>query len=133
MTGAQEWNPNSFDKGLTVLVTGSRDWVSEDVIHSWLDLIDRESRIDLLIHGDCPTGADHMADEWCRSRGVDADRHPADWEKYGKRAGFLRNDQMVKLGPDVVLAFQRNQSRGTQMTIDLATKANIAVIVEAEE
>jgi len=119
--------------GVTVLVTGSRDWKNEASLRDRLDRIHRESGIDLLIHGACPTGADDMADKWCRANDVEVDRRPADWKTHGKPAGFIRNAEMVQLRPDTVLAFQRNQSRGTQHTIDLATKAGIDVILEAEE
>lgn len=132
MTATDKWNSAVFDKGLTVLVTGSRDWENEGAIREWLDIIDRENRIDLLIHGDCPRGADHMADRWARLSGVEVDRHPANWKEHGRPAGFIRNAEMVSLNPDVVLAFQRDESKGTQHTIDLARKRGIEVILEIE-
>lgn len=46
-----------------------------------------------------------------------------DWNKYGKRAGFLRN-QLIIDEADKVIAFWDGKSKGTKHSIDLAIKAN---------
>ena len=56
-------------------------------------------------------------------------RFPADWDTYGKQAGFIRNIQMLDEKPDLVIAFQKNASRGTQHTINEARKRGIPVEV----
>jgi hypothetical protein len=90
----------------------------------------------VIVHGDCPRGADAFAsqivDEWTTYPldgwyKVSQDPHPANWEKYGKRAGFVRNAKMVKLGADICLAFIKDDSRGASMTADIAEKAGIDV------
>lgn len=61
-----------------------------------------------LVHGDCPTGADALADTVARSWGAEVEPHPALWRPYGKydpTAGFKRNSLMVAKGADVCLAF----------------------------
>lgn len=109
--------------GLRVLVTGSRSWTAREEVYGVLD----ELRPDIVIHGGCPTGADAMASAWCQLHGVAEDVFPADWEVHGRRAGYLRNQAMIDEGPDLVVAFRREGSRGTQMTIDLARKAGLQV------
>lgn len=44
-----------------------------------------------------------------------------DWDKYGKRAGFLRNELIINEA-DKVIAFWDGQSKGTKHSIDLAIK-----------
>lgn len=110
-----------------VLVTGSRDWTDEHLIYIELTRWSHDDDV-TVVHGDCPTGADAMADKWCELTGYPAERHPADWDRYGKRAGFIRNDEMVQLGADVCLAFIKNESKGATMTADLADAAGIPVL-----
>jgi hypothetical protein len=80
-----------------------------------------------VIHGDCPTGADHIADEWCIVNFLNPERHPADWKNLGKRAGFVRNAEMAALGADLCLAFIKNDSKGASMMANLADKVGIPV------
>lgn len=122
---------------MRILVTGSRDWTDwltvafalfDEAIKSSLVVYDPVT----VVHGACPTGADEIADDvatellpFMETVPILVERHPADWEQHGKRAGFLRNAEMVNLGADVCLAFIRNGSKGASMTADLAEKAGV--------
>lgn len=118
-----------------LLVTGSRDW--DDVAHvsftlGWaLGYLQtpglRETY--MLVHGACPTGADAIADQVWTGQNLPVERHPADWDTHGRRAGFVRNAEMVALGADVCLAFIRNESKGASMTARLAEQAGIRTLV----
>lgn len=101
-----------------ILVTGSRTWTDRGRINAELSSTfwrpEAAHRRVLLVHGDCPSGADRMARDWAdRMRtggGADVDHvpFPADWDRLRKRAGFARNADMVAFGADVVLAFARH-------------------------
>lgn len=113
---------------MRILVTGSRTWTDTDVIwgafcDNTFNVLDRHT----LVHGGA-AGADSIAGDQAKTLGWDVEVHPADWERYGKRAGFIRNAEMVKLGADVCLAFIKENSRGASMTVDLANKAGIPVV-----
>ncbi|MEV5913340.1 SLOG family protein [Streptomyces chartreusis] len=114
---------------MRLLVTGSRSWshvaLLEGVIGEVLWLGRHRPRDVLLIHGACPRGADAIADAFAREIGMSIRRHPADWDSHGKRAGFLRNAQMVSAGADLCLAFIKGGSPGASMTANLAKKAGI--------
>ena len=114
---------------LRILITGSRGWTDPEQIRTAiLDTIENHGASledAVIVHGDCPTGADYMASIVADHEGISQERHPADWKTHGKKAGFLRNYEMVKLGADVCLAFIHNGSSGASMTATSASKAGI--------
>lgn len=71
-------------------------------------------------------GADRMAREWAIVTGTPFKTVPADWDKYGKRAGHLRNTEMLHYKPDVVIAMPGG--RGTANMIAQAHAAGVRVI-----
>ncbi|GAB3847351.1 hypothetical protein GCM10029963_28690 [Micromonospora andamanensis] len=122
-----------------ILVTGSRDWQSPLTVRNILydirdslDVIGQGGLAVTLVSGACPTGADALAEQYAAEIGWQIERHPADWQTYGKRAGFLRNAEMVKLGAHLCLAFIRNNSRGASMTADMARRSGIQTWIYRE-
>lgn len=126
---------------MRILVTGSRTWNDDEAVTQAITrqvVAYAEAHPELgggptdwvtVVHGDCPIGADAIADEFCtRVTYWNVERYPADWRKHGRRAGFVRNAEMVNLGADVCLAFIKDRSKGATMTADLAEKAGIKTI-----
>ena len=113
---------------MKVLVTGSRDWTDSETIYRALAEHTAFDEVTLL-SGACPTGADAFAERYAKLKGWKVELHPADWDKYGKRAGPLRNQAMVDRKPDLVLAFILNGSRGASGTVAMARKAGLRVKV----
>jgi len=64
-------------------------------------------------------GADSLAERYAEYYGIPIKVFKADWNKYGKRAGFLRNTDIVKES-DMIIAFWDGQSRGTKDSLDKA-------------
>jgi hypothetical protein len=126
------------DRPYRVLVTGSRDWQEVGVVRRALAEVLAVRPHDqplVVVHGDCPTGADIMAKVWALTTFTSAcnddyervteESHPAAWHVHGRQAGPIRNRAMVELGANVCLAFIRNGSRGASHTAALAEKAGI--------
>lgn len=117
-------------KPYRILVTGSRDWEDQQAVcRALADTVrplpaDREI---VIVHGACPTGADHMAHEWACGFGAVIEAHPANWVKHGRKAGPIRNALMVAAGADICLAFIKDRSRGASYTARLADSAEIPV------
>lgn len=111
---------------LVILVTGGRDFIDRAFVWETLDHVHRKRGIRLLRHG-AARGADKLADLWAETRGVERDPCPADWGRFGKSAGVLRNGAMLEREPrvDGVVAFPGG--RGTSDMIDRARWARIPV------
>lgn len=116
---------------MRVIVTGSRAWPDPVRVGHELTRLYQQHGPFTLVHGDCSTGADAAAHHWYEVAGMDLGceeiRYPASWEAYGRRAGPMRNEAMVKAGADLVLAFLHGPSSGTRNTISLAAQAGIPV------
>lgn len=110
---------------MRVLITGSRSWTDRDTIKRCLSRYHDAT----VVSGACPKGADRLAEDVARDLGHTVERHPADWSRHGRAAGFRRNEAMVRLGADVVLAFWDGESRGTYHTITTARAAGLPVQV----
>ena len=109
-----------------VLVTGSQTWPFPGEVFKALDqLYEVHGDALVVVHGDCPKGADMFAELWCRRKKVRSERHPARWDILGKRAGIVRNRHMVMTQPDLCLAFIHNGSPGATHCARLAAEYGI--------
>ena len=81
-----------------------------------------------LINGDCPTGADRLANEWASMRGVTVTKYPADWNKYDRAAGPIRNKLMLDENPDIKFVIAFPGGNGTKNMTELARERKIPVI-----
>ncbi len=73
-------------------------------------------------------GADALAKDFARDHKLSYVEYPADWNKHGKAAGFIRNQHIVD-ACDVVLAFWDGKSRGTKDTLNKAAKAKKSTFI----
>lgn len=118
---------------MRVLVCGSRTYCDEPVMNTILTFI-KSLHSDLVIIQGEARGADLMAKAWAVKNGVLHLDFPANWTKYGKAAGPIRNNQMLTEGkPDLVLAFPTNgdltKSKGTKNMVEQARNAGIETVV----
>jgi hypothetical protein len=127
----------STDHLYRVLVTGSRTWDDPEAVVFELAGLSLQHAPIVVIHGKARDGADRFAHLAAQALAVREEPHPADWAKHNRRAGMIRNAEMVKAGADVCLAFimpcrlascDRGDPHGTHGAThcaDLAEKAGI--------
>jgi hypothetical protein len=120
---------------MNILVCGSRDWNDFTTIKKYLEELkttDNNTQQPItIIHGGCK-GADSIAGYLAGQLGFQVRVFKADWSKYGKAAGPIRNQQMLDEGhPNLVVAFHDalENSKGTLDMVSRARKAEINVIV----
>lgn len=130
---------------MRVLVTASRSWDRQEPIWTVLDIIAKEAAavgdpLLTVVHG-CAEGGDEIADQWVRRAEhplpVTAERHPPNYRRFGRRAPWVRDREMVDRGAHVCLAFVRqcvdpkctrpepHGSHGATGTADMAEAADI--------
>ena len=110
------------ERPLRILVCGGRDYTND--AHIYLVLEAFADAPVTVVHG-AARGADRLAGIAARSLGLTVEAHPADWDRHGRRAGFLRNIAMLDSGVDLVLAF--GGARGTDHTVREARKRGLPV------
>lgn len=114
---------------MRVLVCGGRDFYDHILVEEVLGAIHRETPISCVIHGNA-NGADRLGGRWARKNGIKEITCPAEWSKHGKRAGPIRNQNMLGRGPALVIAFPGGA--GTRDMVKRARLAGVEVrIVEA--
>jgi hypothetical protein len=107
---------------MRVLVCGDRHWVDRAAIKRELRKFPANT---VIIEGEAK-GADSLARDVALELGFKVLSFPADWDKYHRAAGPIRNRQMLTEGkPDLVLAFHQDltRSKGTKNMVTLARRA----------
>jgi len=115
---------------MRVLVCGGRSFNDADLLDEVLMSVYRSSGDLVVIQGGA-CGADFLAAQWAQARGVPVMSYPAEWHRYGRRAGPVRNQRMLDEGqPDLVLAFPGG--RGTADMVARAKKAGTPIRLVGE-
>jgi hypothetical protein len=109
---------------MRVLVCGGRQYNNRSHVFNTLDEI---HGITEIIQGGAK-GADRLAQQWALEKGIPCRTFEADWDRYGKAAGMIRNQRMINEGkPDLVISFP-----GKRGTADMVAKAKMAGIEVVE-
>lgn len=125
-----------------IIIAGSRDFSDYAIVKKSLKkfLISKQTTDKPTIICGMARGADMLGYRLAKEFKLPLKEFPADWDRFGKRAGYIRNDQMAKYaqehGNGVLFAFWDGQSRGTKHMIDLAKKYKLEIHIfnlEGEE
>lgn len=113
-----------------VIIAGSRDFCSEEhykLLEAQMDqLVLTLGLPDEIVSGGA-RGADKLGERYASENGIGIARFVPDWDGLGKRAGFVRNQDMGNYG-DTLVAFWDGQSKGTRHMIEFAIKRGLNVI-----
>lgn len=91
-----------------------------------LDQLHEKHKITTIIHGNA-RGADTLSGLWAKKNKINAQIFPAQWSKYGRAAGPIRNQHMLSESqPDLVVAFPGG--KGTQNMVQISKKNGTRVI-----
>lgn len=101
-----------------LLIAGSRDFHNYNLLKQYI----KPEHVSVIISG-CARGADTLAIQYAKEFNIPVEEYPAEWDKYGKSAGYKRNKVMVDKATAVIV-FWDGESKGTKHTIDLTQAAN---------
>ena len=103
-------------------IIGSRGFNNYELLEKTLE---EYQNAELVVSGGAQ-GADKLGERWAKEKGIKTLIFKPNWEKFGKSAGFIRNQDIVK-NSDLVIAFWDGESKGTKNSIDLCEKFSIDV------
>lgn len=103
---------------MKIAVVGSRDFGRLDAVRQF---VWEQERTTVIVSGGA-SGVDETAIEEARRLGMPYEVHLPDWQRFGRRAGAIRNQHIVDAAHEVV-AFWDGKSRGTKITMDMARNA----------
>ncbi len=103
---------------MKIAMVGSRDFSNLNLVKNIIKQINEKYPDAIIVSGGA-RGVDQTAEIAAIRCGLETLIFPADWETHGKKAGFLRNAQIVE-NCDILLAFWDGLSKGTANTIDIA-------------
>lgn len=113
---------------MKTIIAGSRDFSDYQRLATVLDARLGIKPITRVLSG-MARGADLMGRSWALRKGIRVDEYPAEWKKYGKAAGFMRNSAMG-MDAEALVAFWDGKSKGTLDMIEQAKRIGLDVQVE---
>ena len=110
-----------------VIIAGGRDFTDYRLLCQKCDIFFRDKTPTAIISG-MARGADSLGVQYAQEHGIHVMQFPADWAGLGKRAGMVRNLQMLDVA-DAVVAFWNGVSRGTGHMVSEAQKRGLPLRV----
>jgi hypothetical protein len=113
---------------MKVIIAGGRTFNDYDLLYQNCDKVLRIKKNEIEIVSGTANGADKLGERYASEKGYPIKEFPANWDKYGKSAGYKRNEEMAKYA-DGLIAFWDGKSKGTKHMIDLAKQYELKVKV----
>lgn len=105
-------------KPFKLIVAGGRDFNDKELFLKTMQQVEQElAEYSVALVSGMAKGADLMGYQFAKEQGITCHHFPADWSKHGKRAGYIRNQEMADFS-DGLVAFWDGQSRGTKHMIE---------------
>ena len=117
-----------------VIIAGSRGFSNYKLLREQCNKFLREKRktSNIIVVSGHAREKDTLGEKYAQDEGFTLEIYPAQWKKFGKRAGYRRNEQMAEVA-DALIAFWDGSSKGTKHMIDIMNEKNLLVrVVEYE-
>lgn len=110
---------------MKTIIAGSRN------ISDYSSLLQAVSELDWFISvviSGTARGVDRLGERYAKEHNLPVEKYPADWDRYGKSAGYRRNELMAERA-EALLALWDGESRGTKHMIDIAKKKGLKIYI----
>lgn len=126
---------------MRIIIAGSRDFNDYNLLKINVTEVLNNFFLSGLIHADLQDvkiisgnarGADKLGERFAKDNNIGCQLFPANWEAYGKSAGYKRNMEMAiyaRKDNGVLIAFWDGKSKGTEHMINIARNEKIKVFV----
>lgn len=123
-------------KELRIIIAGSRNFTDYKFLKTSIRDILKNTSLEgiskIKIISGTAKGADQLGERFAKQFNLEIVRFPADWDRYGRSAGYIRNEQMAKYSVEddnygMLVAFWDGESKGTKHMINLANKHGLDV------
>ncbi len=110
---------------MKVIIAGSRGFNDYETLCRICDhMLQNQKEVEIV--SGTARGADKLGERYAKDRGYQVRLFPADWDKYGNAAGYIRNAEMAGYA-DALIVFWNGVSKGTKHMIDLAKKHGLKI------
>lgn len=111
---------------MRVIIAGSRGFTDYSLLCQKMDHFLSQTKGQITVVCGGARGADSLGEKYAQERGYEVAKYPAEWERYGKSAGYRRNAAMAE-NADALVAFWDQKSPGTRHMINLAKEKGLKV------
>ena len=112
---------------MKLIVAGSREFNNYDLLKKSIQENFQRWEIEEIVSGTA-RGADTLGEQFAKEYDIPIKQFPANWDLYGKSAGYRRNAEMANYA-DALIAFWNGESKGTMHMINLAKEKNLKVVI----
>ena len=112
---------------MRIIVAGSRNFSNYSLLKKKLDFyLSEKNNDEITIVSGTANGADKLGEKYANENSISIQRYPANWDLYGKSAGYKRNIQMAD-NADALVVFWDGKSKGTSHMINIAKQKNLKI------
>lgn len=111
---------------MRVIIAGGRDFQDYGLLQTKCNNILKNIKGRITILCGKAKGADTLGEWYAKANMYDISYYPANWNKLGKAAGYIRNKEMAE-NADCLIAFWDGVSKGTKHMIDLAKEKGLKI------
>lgn len=110
---------------MKTIIAGSRTIEDYDIVLA--AILASNFDITEVVSG-CARGVDKLGERFAEDVELPIKYFPADWDKYGKKAGYIRNEEMANYA-DAAICIWDGESKGTENMINISTKKKLKLFI----